>query len=265
MTMAFYKPVKSNIVDQKEITIKTETGHTIIFKITPSVFVDLDSQTEDKKPFFYVTFENDYVDTKSSPKAMSAKTIRKKYIKANLLTEELVYDHIQLGFVYADKDDPNNHKWMLNFMDVNNNYLFGHHGEEVKLDCPFTTMSWEDGNWHGRFIIAKKDVESLTEPVQGFFVLKGKGTVGDQKVTPLENGIDTVSLRFNVYENSWYCEYMQDGKSVGKTPCKNIICDVPFVGKVDKASEKPKVTAELKAKDIKGISVALNALIIKRK
>lgn len=263
--MTFYKPINSKLITKEKITIKTETGHEISFTLIPRVFVDLDAKTDDKKPFFYVTFDHEYIGTINGSKPMTSKAIRKKFIKVNLLTENSVYDHIQLGFVYADDKDPDNHKWMLNFMDVNNNFLFGYNANKVKLNCPFTTVSWEDGVWHGRFVIYKKDVEELTEPEPGYFVLKGSGNIGTHILTPIEKGIESISLRYNIFSNTWYCEYIQNGKIVGTTPCKNIICDVPFIGKVDLSNDKPKVTAELKVKDIKGISIALNALIIKAK
>ena len=63
----------------------------------------------------------------------------------------------------------------------------------------------------------------------------------------------------------WYCDLMKKGKKIGEIPCKNIICDVPFIGAVDKSTEKPKVTAQIKVADILGTSIALNALIIKKK
>ena len=103
------------------------------------------------------------------------------------------------------------------------------------------------------------------QPKEGHFILNGKGSIGDHKVQPITEKIDNISLRFNPNENMWYCDYMLKDKVIGSIPCKDIICDVPFIGKVDKNHEKPKVTAELKKKDILGTSMALNAMIIKKK
>lgn len=262
--MTLYKPIKGKILNPKEIVVLTETGHKVTFTQNVNVSIDLDNKTEDGRPFFFVTFEQIYINTKDHKKPLTLKQIKRKYKKNNLLTPSMDYDHVQIGFVYNDSD-PNNHKWMLNFMDVSNNFLFGYNGEEINIDCPFTTKSWQDGVWHGRFVVYKKDIESLTEPVSGYFILTGKGDIGDHNVTPIKEGIDTISLRYNIYEDNWYCEYMKNGESVGKTPCKDIICDVPFVGKVDMSTQKPKVTAELNTKDVKGVAIALNSLIIKKR
>lgn len=257
-----YKPVKSSL-SNNYIEIKTETNHIIKFKITPKVSVDLDNE-ENGKPFFYVTFDNEYIEVLNDKKSISLDSIRKQYKFKNLLTPELVYDHIQIGFIYAN-EDPNNHRWMLNFMDVNNKHLFNYIGDNIKVNCPFTTISWEDGIWHGRFVVYKKDVLELTEPTSGQFILSGLGNIGDHIVNPIKDDVDNVSLRYNIHTNMWYCDLIKDKKIIGEIPCKNIISDVNFEGSVDKSSSKPKVSAILKIEDIKGISMALNALIIKRK
>ena len=95
-------------------------------------------------------------------------------------------------------------------------------------------------------------------------MLNGSNDIGDHNVTKVDKEVDILSLRYDIYKNTWYCDFMKKGKNVGSTPCKNIICDVPFEGKVDNSTDKPKVTAEIKAKNVKGISIALNALIIKK-
>jgi len=263
--MTLYKPIKGTIKGSNKIEIETETGHRIIFNLNTKIFVDLENKTERNLPFFFVTFEDKYSDTIRTKKSLSLKQIQKKYKDTNLLTPELEYDHIQIGFVYSDNTDPNNHRWMLNFMDVNNNFLFGYNGDSIKVNCPFTTISWEDGIWHGRFAVYKKDVTELLEPNQGQYVLNGSGSIGDHIVTPIKENMDNMSLRYDINNNTWYCDYRFKDKIVGSTPCKNIICDVPFEGKVDRTFPKPKVTAELKIQNIKGITVALNALIIKAK
>lgn len=254
--MTLYKPIRS---DEHFIEIKAETGHIIKFKIIPKVFIDIDNEQE---PFYFVNFDNQYEGVETPKGSMSLKEIRIKYKNKNLLTPEMVYDHIQIGFIYAEGDQ-NNHRWMLNFMDVNNKHLFNYIGDNVKVNCPFSTMSWEDGVWHGRFVVAKKDIDELLELEAGKFVLNGKGNIGEQTVQSIQEDYDHLNLRYNIYENTWYAMYMKDNKEIGSIPCKNIICDVPFEGNIDRSNSKPKVTAILKKEDIKGISVALNSLIIK--
>lgn len=260
--MTLFKPLKGKIISGDKIEVLTETGHVISFKVRKEILVDLDNE-ESKLPFFSVAFDTNYIETKVKKNHINLKQIKKKYKNANILIKEKEYDHIQLGFVYTNAEDPYNNTWMLNFMDVNNKFLFGFNGTSIKLKCPFTTTSWKDGVWHGRFVIYKKDVKELIEPKQGHFVLKGSGNIGNHDVTPIKNNVEVISLRYNIYENTWYCEYLKKDKVIGSTPCKNIICDVPFEGKIDMSATKPKVTVEIKAKNVKGISIALNALIIK--
>lgn len=261
--MTLWKPVKHKIIGNDEIILQTETGHIVKFKLKSSLLVDLDNN-EDGMPYFFMNLGSDYILTKKNNNAMSLEDIGDKYSNVNIIPHGLDYDHIQIGFIYSD-GDPNNHKWMINFMDVNNQYKHGYIGTNIKMNCPFTTTSWEDGVWHGRFIVYKKDVIELIENKQGSFILNGSGDIGSHNVNPIEEKIDAVSLRYNINTNMWYCDLKKDEKKVGEIPCKNIICDVPFEGNVDKSSSKPKVTAEIKLKDIKGISMALNALIIKKK
>jgi len=256
------KPIKFKIIKGGELIIETETGHIVKYNLIADMKVDL-KQEEDGKPYFSTDVMLDYLNTEKTDKALSIKEVEDKFKMINILPK-VEYDHIQIGFVYSD-GDPNNHKWMLNFMDVNNNYVFGYYANIVKLNCPFTTVSWEDGVWHGRFVVQKKDISKVIEKEEGNFMLSGKGDIGKHILNPVEKDIDTMSLRFNVQTNVWYCDLMKKGEKIGEMPCKNIICDVPFEGKVDIRHEKPKVTAEIKVKDVKGISMALNALIIKAK
>jgi len=257
--MVLFKPIKGKIKNPN-IEIETETGHIIKYKIIPEILLDIDNQEE---PFFSVGFTNEYKGVENLKTSLSLKEIKAKYLNSNILGER-EFDHIQIGFVYAE-GDPNNHRWMLNFMDVNNKYLFGYYADNIKINCPFSTLSWQDGIWHGRFIINKKDLEELLELKEGYFILQSNTNIGEQQVQEIKEKYDSLSLAYNIQTNNWYCNYLLNEKVIGSIPCKNIICDVPFEGKVDKSSSKPKVTAILKKEDIKGISVALNALIIKRK
>lgn len=261
-----FKNVKSSFVLKDGILeIKNEFGYTIYYDIGVVTTVDTYTKYDDGKPDFQASVNLVFKNMKQGKKSMTLSQINKKLKNISILNDKIDYDHIQIGFVYADSNDPNNHKWMLNFMDVNNRYIFGYNTNKIKINCPFTTISWEDGNWHGRFIVYKKDVEELLEPKQDQLVINGNGDIGDHKITPIQNNVDYISLRYNIYTNMWYCDLLNKNKKIGEYPCKAIICDVPFEGHVDKSSSKPKVTAKIKASNIKGISMALNALIIKRK
>lgn len=261
--MNLYKPI-SSINKEHEIEILTETGHKIKFKIIPKVLIDLENE-DNGQPFFFVNFENIYEGVKSTDTALSLKEIKSKYKNVNILPPETEYDHIQIGFVYAE-NDPNNHKWMINFMDVNNKSLFGYTGTEIELDCPFSTMSWEDGTWHGRFVVNKEHVEKITENEFGKFKITGssKNSIHEGILTQFPKETTKISLRYDINQNMWYCDYLNKKNVIGSTPCKSIICDVPFKGNIEFNSSKPKVTAEIKIKDLKGYSLALNALILKK-
>lgn len=259
-----YKPTKFEILTDSVLKLKTETGHIITFNLKADLSTDIDAE-EDGNPFFFLNLNAEYVGVEKTENALDLDKVKTLLDKRNVLQESAYYDHIQIGFIYAP-GDPNNHKWMLNFMDINNKNLFGFVADNVQLKCPFTTTSWEDGNWHGRFVVHKKDVDTLIETEQGNFILTGKGDIGEQKVTPLEKEVERISLRYNVFSNMWYAELKtKNEEKIGEIPCKNIICDVPFEGSIDRSHPKPKVTADLKIEDVAGTSLALNALIIKRK
>jgi hypothetical protein len=244
---------------QEEILVETESGHIIKVKIEPEVLVDIEND-ENGLPFFSVAIGHQYVGVEKTENCMSLDIVKQEYANANIINTD--YDHIQIGFVYSP-EDPNNHRWMLNLMDVNNEYVGGFVGDKITVNCPFTTTSWEDGIWHGRFVVYKKDVKELIEPKAGVFVLNGEGDIGDHKLTELDPDIEKISLSYSIKQNTWYCSYLKDNEVIGSTPCKDIICDVPIIGKIDRNYDKPKVTADIDSKDVKGISVALNALIIK--
>lgn len=258
-----YRPTKFEFVSGDELILKTETGHIVKFRLKPELSTDIDNE-DNGNPFFYLTLTPEYTGVEPLENALNLKQVSEKLTRRNLLNNDLDYDHIQVGFVYAE-GDPNNHRWMLNFMNGSNKYIFGFIADNVKLNCPFTTTSWEDGIWHGRFVIQKKDVEELIETDEGNFELYGKGDIGQQQVTPLEDKVNKISLRYNIYSNMWYAELKNNDEKIGEIPCKNIICDVPFEGNIDRTFPKPKVTADLDINQVAGTSLALNALIIKRK
>jgi len=258
-----YKPTKFELLSSNLLELKTETGHIVKFKLEPQLSTDIDNE-DNGNPFFYLNLTPVYEGVETTPESLSLEKVKEKLTSRNLLHESFNYDHIQVGFIYAE-GDPNNHRWMLNFMDDKNKYIFGFIADNVKLNCPFTTTSYEDGVWHGRLVVRKESVEELIETEQGNFELYGKGDIGNQNVTPLDEKIDKVALRYNIYSNMWYAELKSKDEKIGEIPCKNVICDVPFEGNIDRSHSKPKVTAELNVKDIAGTSLALNALIIKRK
>ncbi len=260
-----WRPVKIKNLDKYLLDIETETGHIVKFKLNPTISVDIDND-EDGQPFFFLSTSTEYLGVKPTKEHMSLEKIKETYEDKNILSPAVVYDHIQIGFVYGDATDPENHKWMINFMDVNNKYLFGYTGTTVRMACPFSTMSWEEGIWHGRFVVSKKDLDELLEPEQGQYILRGKNKI-EQDITSniITEDYDKISLTYNIYENMWYCSPIKKDKILGKIPCKNIISDAPLTGKVDFDHKKPKVSAEINKDKIQGISMALNALIIKVK
>lgn len=264
--MSRWKPVKAELLGGENIEIKTETGHIIKCKLKANVLVDLD-QDDNGNPFFFIEVPPTYDGVELTKNSMTLETVRNEFENKNIIPDNLEYDHIQVGFAYTDANDPNNHKWMLHFMDVNNNVLSGFYGTEISIDCPFTTFSWDDGVWHGRFVVYKKDVKLLREKETGKFVLEGYGKgIEQQKVNPIDEKVKSIILRFNNRTNMWYCDLHDKKQKIGEMPCKNIICDVPFSGSIDySAQPKVKASAVIDISKIEGISMALNALIIKSK
>jgi len=258
-----YKPTNFDIISDDVLTIKTETGHIVKYKLETTLSTDIDNDAEGD-PFYYVTINPIYIGVESPPGSLSLAKVKKQLADRNLLTPEVKYDHIQIGFVYNDKDE-HQHRWMLNFMDADNNHLFNFIGDNIKVNCAFTTKSWKDDIWHGRFIVYKKDVGELVETSQGSYILTGTSNINNHNLIPLDKSIDLVSLRYDIVANTWTCDLKTKGTIVGEFLTKTLICDVPFIGAVNKAVAKPKVTAELNAIDIAGISITHKALIIKKK
>lgn len=265
--MARWKPVNIKFLTSETLELETDTGHIVKFQLKPSLSLDLDQQDENGKPWFYLNLVPEYIGVEDTKNALKSEELESKFKEANIITDSMNYEHIEVGFIYSE-GDPNNHKWMLNFMDVNNKYMFGFIGTKITMDSPFSTHSYEqNGNWHGRFLIQKENIDKIIERKSGEFEIIGKGNIGNQQtLNPIPNDVEKLALRYNVFSNTWFCDYLdKENNNIGGTPCKNIICDVPFEGSIDRNHAKPKVTATMNKSDVAGISLALNALIIKRK
>ncbi len=249
-------------LDKDILTIKTDLGYILKYKLNLDVQVDPFTKYDDNLPDFVVTPQVEFQEQKVTKQAIPFKQLATKLSKENLI-KNTNFSFIHVGFIYSP-GDPNNHRWMINAFDKDNNFLFNFIGDNIKMNCPFSTVSWQDGIWHGRFIIDKKDITSIFEPKPGNFIIKGKSKL-NPKIEPIKEKIDKISVRYNIEQNLWYCDYKYKNNQIGSYPTKHLICDVPFEGNIDRNHSKPKVTAELKAKDIKGISVGLDRVVIKKK
>ena len=270
MEQSLFKFIKGKI--KKDIVvINTELGYDLYYKLTPEIKVDL-SQEENGMPFFSVGFKQEYLKTVPTKKAISLEKTRQKLINASSIPLDLDYDNFHIGFVYSD-GDVNNHRWMLNFFDKQNNYLTSLHCDKIKVRCPFDTTSWQDGIWHGRFMVYKSHVSNIIEKENGDIEIVGKLStickpLDSKKVCSSQNIPEKTKwlrLRYNIRENIWYCDFLsKTEKEIETVICKKIICDAPFEGKVT-SGDKPKVSAIININDVSEVAIALNSLIIRGK
>lgn len=256
-----YRPLKSSIKNNV-LEIETETGHIVEFEFTPIAYVDIDNKTDDDKPFFYVTFNQKYLKVRDNASPMNLKDIKTKYENTTIIPEGVDFEYVDIGFVY-DETSPHYNSWMINFFTKEHTLSFNLSSSNLKLDCPFTTRSWNDGTWHGRFVIAHSDLIEVLEPKQSKFIIKGKGDIGKYKLEKLDKDIEAISIKYNIHTNTWSCNLLKNNKIAKSYPCNNLTSDVPTIGKIDSSTPKYNVTFMMKAQDIKGLYTSSDNFIIK--
>jgi len=138
------------------------------------------------------------------------------------------------------------------------------------IDCPFSTTSWHDGIYHGRFQINKEAFKQVLEDKPGWIVITGnknkhrpKGDVG--LIPP---ACDRIRFRFNVKTDYWYGDMLgKNDESVAPSLKMHDILGegLKLTGHIDWDSNpaKPRVMFHADCKDIKDISMMAETLVIK--
>jgi len=262
----------------KDVLIVTipQLGYEVHYKMYPTTTIDPVTKYEDNLPDTATSIRLEFIKTVKLPTAKTQEQVVELLKNESIIPPELIYDHVLLGFVYADDKDPNNHRWWLDFRDSKNQSVYHYFADTIEINCPITTKAWHDpdpnGIWHGRFVLSNNDLRNIKEPEFGKLLVNGslKQTckpIDKKKVCSTANmPIETESLRlrYNTREDIWFCDILdKEEKQIGQIPCKSIICDAKMYGEVTIISGRPKVSTRVNINDISEVAVAINSLIIR--
>ena len=274
-----FKPITSKIkIKGNKIIFENELGFKETFRMEYNTFVDTNiynpKECEMCKKGIPEHQTNISFIREKIEKTKHAVTNHKKLVALmkdrDIIPPKLDYDIVHLGFVYSD-GDPNNHRWMLNFFNKNNDQIYNIYFDEVQINCPTTSKSWHEGIWHGRFTFSKNDLLSITQPTTRKVIITGKQKepLDMDKICSPQNipaKASELRLRYNIREDLWFCDFLdKKQKELGTIPAKSLICDAPMKGVVLNVGNMPKVSVIIKTKDISNMAVAINSLIIRGK
>ena len=262
-----YRTIHSTL-DEDQIVIHTEFGYDLYFKVRPITEIDAITEYEDGKPDFQVNLRLMFVKAVETNKAIPREKIEKSLRERSIVPLDLDYDDFLIGFVFATDDDPNNHKWWLDFrkgeQTVHTIFI-----DELDIKCPITTKSWfGEEIYHGRMVVSKDNLLALKQPSLNKIEIIGKPVPGKTKAVCKRNVIpkDTeyLRLRYNIKEDFWICDFMNNGdERIESIPSKGIICDAPLYGQVTVIEDMYKVSTKVYVKDITDMATAVNTLIIR--
>ncbi len=267
------KPMTATLVDGV-LTLEAEYGYQVTFKMIPYLGINTTRPwVKNPKgiliPEYQTAFNLQPVAVDALDGAKTREEILEHLKTKNVLPDNLDFDNYTVGFVYAQADNPQNHKWMLEFR-KNKNIFHALHFLGVNIDCPFSTTSWHDGIYHGRMQINKEAFKSVIEDKPGWVTITGnKGkhrAKGDTKLLPVE--AERVRFRFNVKTDYWYGDFLDKNDKAVSQPLKmhDILGeDIKLTGHIDWDSNpaKPRVMFHVACKDVKDISMMAETLVIK--
>ena len=270
-----YRIVKSKIKNDLLIVSIPDFGIDLHYKLLHSTSVDPITKYDDDVPDFTTEVNIDFIKIVKHKNSKTQQEIANLLKDTSIIPPNLVYDHVLVGFVYADVSDPNNFRWWLDFRDSKNQSIYNYYGDNIEINCPITTKSWHDedpnGIWHGRFVLSSNELSYIKEPSTGKLIINGKPKTEKldySKVcspTQLPKKGKKLRLRYNIREDIWFCDVLdKNNKELETIPCKSIICDAKMYGDVIPGN-KPKVSTIVNISDISNIAIAVNSLIIRGK
>lgn len=268
-----------SVIENDILIIKIpEFGYEFHYKMHPITTIDTETRFEDNLPDIAASVTLEFIKSVTTKDSKTHDEVIELLKDKSIIPEELIYDHILLGFVYSDNSDPNNHRWWLDFRNANNQNIYNYFTDKLEINCPITTKTWHDANpdgiWHGRFVFFPTDLKSILEPKPGKLIIKGKlkeecKPIKSEKVCTLENipgNSESLRLRYNIREDIWFCDILdKQEKQISQIPCKSIVCDAKMYGEVVLVGGKPKVSTRINVNDISEIAIAINSLIIRGK
>jgi hypothetical protein len=261
--------------DIKTLVVRTELGYDMVFELNPQIRVNPYEGSENGTPKFQSSIIWNLKGVRPRGSTLKQNEIQSMITERSVLPMEMDWDICQLGFVYSNARDPNNHRWWLEtlksgqkmgeFTSQLSEYLL-----QVTSTAPIGSRSWFDGIHHGRFTFAKDYIKDAKEIGKGHVFIEGngKGRIGDIKgnVDIPENAY-IVRLRFDIRKNHWYIEFVdhtgaQIGDSIIST---NIKADAKFKGHILADPNRPKVSGMILVEDVIAIKTDPQLTMIKGK
>jgi len=263
--------------DVQQLVVRTEIGYDLVFELQPQIRVSPYEETEQRTPKFQTSIIWVLKGVRPRGNAMKVPEIKDLVKDRDLLPMDMDWDIAQLGFVYSNARDPNNHRWWLEALKGT-----GKMGEfssklseytlNVASTAPIGSRSWFDGIHHGRFTFHKDNIESIREVGEGSVMItgNGKGKIGDIKPNvEIPEECVAARLRFDIRKNHWYIELLaQDGKVLTQLISTNIMSDARFKGTIVKLPQdpaRPKVSGMINRSDIESINTTDQITMIKGK
>ena len=261
--------------DIKTLVVRTEIGYDLVFELQPQIRVNPYEATEKGTPEFQTSIVWTLKGVRPKGNAMKVPEIKALVQSRSLLPMEVDWDILQLGFVYSNARDPNNHRWWLETLKSGQKMgdftsLLSEYSLNVESTAPIGTRSWSDGIFHGRFTISKDNIDSASEPTPGHIVIKGngKGRLGDIKGNvEIPEGTIVARLRFDIRKNIWYTEFLDKGGVILGEPLisSNLQCDAKFKGHTIPHPNRPKVSGMVMRDNIIAIKSDSQLTMIKGK
>jgi len=272
-----YRIIKSELDNDILIVKVPEFGFEIHYKINHITTIDPLTKYDDGSPDVNTDVGIEYIKTVKYDNLKTQDQIAEILKKESIIPPKLVYDHILLGFVYADDTDPNNFRWWLDFRDKKNQVVYNYWADNIQINSPITTKSWHDedpnGIWHGRMVLSHSELNSIMEQKPGSLVINGKlrkecKPLKQKNICSSQNipeKTESLRLRYNIREDLWFCDILdKEDKEIGVIPCKNIICDAKMYGQIFVVGNKRMVSTRININDVSEVGIAINSLIIRK-
>jgi len=250
--------------DVKTLIVRTEIGYDLVFELQPQIRVNPYEATDKGTPKFQTSIVWVMKGARPRGNVMKVPEIEKLIKDRSLLPKEVDWDIVQLGFVYSNARDPNNHRWWLEALKTGKSMgqfdsIMSEYAMQISSTAPIGTRSWFDGIHHGRFTFAKDNIEDAKEISKGHIHVKGngKGKLGAIKSTyTIPDTCKVFRLRFDIRKNHWYIEAIDEkGAVIGETMVsKNIISDARFKGHISNHPQRPKVSGLIAREDVEVIN-----------
>jgi len=176
---------------------------------------------------------------------------------------QIPFDKILVGFVYSSNEDPNNHKIWLDLR-MFDRPLCSIYCDKLDIDAECGSMAWAghmpNGQLinHGRIVIngpahiEAKSVNPLHLSIIG---------PGHQRLENPRKDIADASLKYDVKNNLWVCEIMDNDKALERHSAQDLLCTVKMESHTSEHLN-PKFSMKLEKNHISHCKVLGNVLVI---